>query len=206
MERAGILDTYSPNREEVCARWIEQLKPELVGHVRRYYRYVNAADTEDIIQDAYLAFVGSPEVPGSGYRGDLTSRHGVLCFLRKAIAYKSMEYLQSETGTKDPDKAVQVLSLYSPEVVSELETKGVAPDTEDSLYDAQVYAFILEPLPPTLRVLIDRYYIKGHSIDEIRADFGYKNKMTLFRHIMKARELLKPRLLELRRRRKAGVM
>lgn len=204
MERADILDIYSNTRVDVCARWIEELKPELKRYLRRQYRYVNEADQEDLIQDAFLAFAGSSEVTGSGYRGDLASRHGVLCFLRKTLSYKAMEYLQRETGTKDPAQAVQVLSLDSPEVITELERKGIDPEAEDAIQAAQVYAFILGPLPATLRVLVDRYYIKGHSIDEIYKDFNFPNKMAMFRRIMKARELIKPRLIELKRMRKEG--
>ena len=203
MEPRSTSDTSS-TREEVCARWIELLKPELKRHLRRQYRYVNDADQEDLIQHAFLVFVGSPEIPGSGYRGDLSSRHGVLCFLRKTLAFKAMEYLQRETGTKDPTQAVQVLSLDSPEVITELERKGIDPEAEDTIQAAQVYAFILEPLPVTLRLLVDRYYIKGHSADEIYRDFKFSNKMAMFRRIMKARELIKPRLIELKRMRKEG--
>lgn len=203
--RAEPLDiSRQKTREDVCADWIVQLTPELRRHLRRSYAYVNQADQEDLIQDAFITFVGSPDVTGSGYRGDLSSRHGVLCFLRKVLAFKAMEYLQRETGTKDPDKAVQVLSLDSPEVVAELEGKGIDPDAEDTIQEAQIYAFILEPLPPTLRILVDRYYIKGESIEDIAKDFGFTNRMTLFRRLMKARVLLKPRLLELRRMRKEG--
>lgn len=205
MRRAEELVTSSESRtrEDVCAYWITELGPELKRYLRRNYAYVNQADQEDLLQDAFITFVGSIELPGSGYRGDLSSRHGVLCFLRKVLAFKALEYLQRETGTKDPSKAVQVLSLDSPEVIAELEGKGIDPDAEDAIQAAQVYAFLLEPLPPTLRMVVDRYYIKGHSLSEIAADCS-GNRMAVCRLIMRARAQLKPRLIELKRMRKEG--
>ncbi len=207
METVPMLDpSHSSGRGDACARWMTVLRPDLRRYLRRYHSYINVANQEDVLQDAFLVFMGNPQVPGTGYRGDLTSRTGVLSYLRQVLNFKAREHLQRETGTKDPSQVVQVLSLDSPEVINELENKGIDPETEESLEAARIYAYLIEPLPETLRILVDRYYIKGESIDELMADFKYPNRMTLFRRLMKARELIKPRLLTVKKMRKEGQL
>lgn len=214
MERSQLVqsDTYDSHprtREEAAARWLVALRPELLRYLKRCHGYLKQADHEDILQEAYLAFVGHPATdagPATGYHGDMSSRTGVWAFFRSAANITSRNHLQRETGTRDPLKAISVISLSDPAIVSELETVTVDPEAEGAIEAARIYEYLLEGLPKTLQLLVDKYYIKGMTVEEICTEFDIKHNVQLFRMLAKARSLIAPRLAEVRRMRKEGLL
>ena len=205
MVPARLLVTYNaPSRRELCASWLERLAPNLRAYITRRHGYINKADHEDVLQEAYIAFMGNPMVTGSGYHGDLCSRNGVLSYLQAACSIAARNHLQSETGVRDSKKAIQLVSLDSPETVQELEEIGVEDSTEEDIDAAEVYHFILQGLPDTLQILVDRYYVKHETLDSIRETMGYRTKTEVLRRLWMARKLLVPRLMEVKRLRREG--
>lgn len=200
------IEVTCKTRDEICADWFIKLTPELKRYLGRYHSYVNRADQEDVLHEAFLAFLGNSNITGSGYRGDLSSRRGVLCYLRAAAGIEARNHMQRETGTRDPNKAVQVVSLSTPEVAQELEQCLAVDETEEALEAARVYQLILEPLPKTLQILVDRYWIHNETLESIMSEMGYKRKTDVLRRLWAARKLLVLRLLEVKRLRREGKL
>lgn len=201
-------------RERLCLEHFRKHRKNLLKFVARKFSWIPEGDREDILQKAFIALVGIPPMADSeeAPAGPTGARCDLLCAKAvKAYLFQATVLYAKEWAKHNLEEDMRSVSLDDPDTQAELEAQSIRED-HGNVYaslDAQldshkIYAWLLADLPRTVQLFVHHYYVEEDSIQRIADLFGIKDKTFVFRAIKRGRDMMMPKLLELRRMRASG--